>query len=162
MATIPRNVTAIDERTRRALRKWVWAAAVYNLLVALPLVLPEVFEQTYRMMNATSVRLGLGGDQAVPPDEGVNRLFVNFAALLLVFLALLLYYASGDLEHRLAIVFLNAAARVASILLFLYYILADDAAHILFGFVACDLVFAIAFLVHIHRVRGLAPRTWLA
>ena len=150
----------MDERTKGPLRKWVWAAAVYNVLVALPLVLPKLFEQSYRVMNAVSNALGLGGDQAISPDEGINRLFVNFAALLLVFLALLLIYASRDLEHRLGIVFLNAAARIGSVLLFLYYILAESAAHILAVFVVSDLVLTIAFLVYIYRVRGLAPRTW--
>ncbi len=154
-------VTTIDERTKGALTKWIWAAAVYNLLSGLPLVLPKLFEQNYRFMNSISHKLGLGGDQAVVPDEGINRLFVNFAALLLVFLALLLIYASRDLEHRLGIVFLNAAARIASILLFLYYILGESAPRILFLFVVADLIFTIVFLVYINRIRGLAPRTWL-
>jgi hypothetical protein len=144
------------------LRPWVWAAAAYNLVISLPLLLPEAFEANYRLINRINDGLNLGGERAVAPDEAVNRLFVNFASLLLVFLALLLLYASRDLEHRLGIVFLNAAARIASVLLFAYYLLFADAPRLLLGFVICDLVFAVAFLVHIRRNRGLSPGTWLA
>jgi hypothetical protein len=152
----------MDDRGQSGLKKWVWAGAVYNLLISLPLVLPNVFEQSYRFMNSVTDAFNLGGERAVPPDEGVNRLFVNFAAVLLVFLALLLVYASRDLEHRLGIVFLNAAARIVSIAYFVYYVLAEDAPRAMLGFSVGDLALAVAFLYYIRRIRGLSPRTWLA
>lgn len=151
----------MDEQTERGLRKWVIAAAVYNLLVSLPLVLPGTIEPTYRSMNSFTERLNLGGPHAVPPDESVNQLFVNFASVLLVFLALLLIYASRDLHHRLGIVFLNAAARIVAIVVFTYYVVVKDAPRALLGFSVGDAILTVAFLVYINRIRGLAPRTWL-
>jgi hypothetical protein len=111
-------------------------------------------------MNSITDAFKLGGPEARVPTEGVNRLFVNFAALLLVFLALLLFYAARDLDHRLGIVFLNAAARIAAIILFAYYVVFEDAPRALLGFSVADAILTIAFLVYIARIRGLAPRTW--
>jgi hypothetical protein len=144
----------MGEVAGRTLRRWALAGAVYNFLLGLPLMFPVIFEQNYAMTNGLNRALGLGGQDIVPPGEAVNKLFANTSALLLVAVGVLLIYASRDLRNRAGIVVVNAASRIVSSLLIIYYVLAEDLARIYLLIVLADLVFATAFLYYVSKLRG--------
>lgn len=143
----------LTERQLRRFRRLTTAAGVENLLIFLPLALPRLYEGYYRMNNRLNRQLGLGGDNGVPPTEGINKLFVNLTGLLGSTIGIALIYAARDIQNRWGVAVTSATSRLLAVGLIWYYVFTARVARVMLLFTVPDLIFAGAFLRYAARLR---------
>ncbi len=148
----------LTDEQLRAFRRWVLAAGVENLLIFSPLASPRLFERFYRSNNKLNRLLRLGGTDAIPPEEGINKLFVNLNGLLGSAMGIILIYSAADLRNRWGILLVNAIARLITVALIWHYARTENINRLMLVLAVPDLVFSAAFIYYASKSRGSSLR----
>jgi hypothetical protein len=148
----------LTDEQLRAFRRWLLAAGVENLLIFSPLVPPRLYERFYGSNNKLNRLLRLGGSDAVPPEEGINKLFVNLNGLLGSAMGIVLIYSAADPRNRWGIPLVNSIARFITVALIWYYAKTENINRVLLLLAVPDLVFSAAFIYYASKSRGSSPR----
>ncbi len=72
------------KKTLKQFRKLLFFSGVFNIVLALPLVFPVVYEKYFHLLWTINQFFGLGGKELIPPEEGINALLINTAGIDLV------------------------------------------------------------------------------
>jgi len=132
-------------------------SGLFNIVLAAPLMVPELYRSYLALLWKLNGVLSLGGQEPIVPSGGITALFVNTAGIDLVLIGLFVLYSAGKpLSHRFIPTF-NAAARFAFAGVILYYVIVYDIARIvmLIGFV--DILISGVFawyLILLRKVRS--------
>lgn len=153
-----RPSSGLTDEQLRAFRRWMVAAGVENLLIFSPLAPPRLYERFYGSNNRLNRLLRLGGTDAVPPEEGINKLFVNLNGLLGSAMGAALIYSAADPRNRWGIPLVSAIARLIAVALIWYYAKTENINRVMLLFAVPDLVFSSAFIFYASRSRGSSPR----
>jgi hypothetical protein len=134
-------------------KRWVFGAGAFKVVIGLPVALPFLYEQCYRLFDTLNSALGLGGAPLVPPAEPANLFLVHIAGMEVFLVGIILLYASRNIKERTAIPLSNAVVHGLFVFLVLYYVMARGVARILLSFAAVDAVLSIVFLYYVFMLR---------
>jgi hypothetical protein len=153
-----RPTDGLTDEQLRAFRRWTLAAGVENLLIFSPLAPPRLYERFYGSNNRLNRLLRLGGTDAVPPEEGINKLFVNLNGVLGSAMGAALIYSAADPRNRWGIPLVSGIARLIAVALIWYYAKTENINRVMLLFSVPDLVFSSAFIYYASKSRGASPR----
>ncbi|MDP9353616.1 MAG: hypothetical protein M3P51_19010 [Chloroflexota bacterium] len=148
----------LSERQLRTFRRMSAAAGIENLAIFAPVALPGIYQRYYAMNNRLNRALRLGGDDGRPPEEGINKLFVNLTGILGSAMGLALLYAARDIRNRSGVPVVSAVARLVSVALIWYYVARERVARVMLLFTIPALIFSTAFLYYAKRLRAGRPK----
>lgn len=137
----------------RVFRRWVLVAGAENLLAFPPLVPPRLHERFYGLNNKLNDHLGLGGAEMVPPDEAINKLYVNLSGTFGSAMGALLIHSAADLRNRWQVPLANAVTRFVYALLVGHYARTENMSRSLLLPAALDLVFSGVFIYYASKLR---------
>ncbi len=157
----PRPSGGLTDAQLRAFRRWVLAAGTENLLVFPPLVLPHLYERYYRSNNRLNNLLRLGGAEMIPPEEAINKMYVNLSGAFGSTMGALLIYSAADLQNRWGIPLANAITRLIFVALIWYYAKTENINRSVALFAALDLIFSATFIYYASKSRRSSPKKWL-
>lgn len=149
--------SGLSEKQLRMFRRLTAAAGVENLLIFAPVALPKLYARYYRMNNRLNRLLRLGGEEGLPPSEGINKLFVNMTGILGTTMGAALLYAARDIPNRWGIPVVSATSRLVSIGVIWHYVAAERVARVMLLFTVPDIIFSGAFLYYASRLRRRRP-----
>ena len=152
-ASIVQDADGLTDSQWRTFLRWVLGGGLENLAIFSPVALPGLYKSYYQTNNKLNRRLRLGGEDGVPPSEGVNEQFVNLTGILGAAMGGALIYASRDLPNRWGIPVVSAVARLVAVAVIWYYVMARNVARVVLLFTAVDIAFAGAVLYYAARIR---------
>jgi hypothetical protein len=139
----------------RGFQRLLCFSGTFNIVMAAPLILPQVYKHYFKFLTAVNDRLALGGSPLIPPAEGVNALLINTAGIDLVLIGVFVLYAALCPARRWFIPAANAAGRTAFAGIIAYYVFTQDIARIVFVVGIIDVLISIAFVCYLIRLRPL-------
>lgn len=150
----------LTDEQLRAFRRWVLVGGLENILIFPPLVLPRLYERYYRSNNRLNNLLRLGGAEMVPPEEAINKMYVNLSGNFGSMMGLALLYSALDLQNRWGIPLINAIMRIISVAIIWYYARTENLNRSVVVTTGLDLAVAAAFIYYASKSRGSSPRKW--
>ena len=137
-------------------RQWVFWTGIFNIIAYGALVCPFTLNIFVNSSNKLSSAAGLGGTVLSLPPNVNNLMMINTLGILVVFLGIFLIVSSMDIQNRAWFPFWDGWLRVIFFLLSLYFVIAKNAAQIVFVFGLVDLVIAIIYFYYIFTIKGLS------
>ena len=137
-------------------RQWVFWTGIFNIIAYGALVCPFTLNIFVNISNKLISAAGLGGTVLSLPANVNNLMMINTLGILVVFLGIFLIVSSMDIQNRAWFPFWEGWLRVIFFLLSLYFVIAKNAAQIVFVFGLVDLVIAIIYLYYIFTIKGLS------
>jgi hypothetical protein len=134
-------------------------SGTFNIAMAAPLIVPQVYKQYFALLSALNERLALGGDSLVAPPDGINALLINTAGIDLVLIGVFVLYAAMDPIHRWFIPAANAVGRTAFAGVVTYYAVVHHLARFVFALGLVDVMISIGFVYYLYRLRQLIAPT---
>jgi hypothetical protein len=150
--------TAAQERQLRRFRALLTFSGLFNVVLAAPLMVPELHARYFALLWKLNGALSLGGQEPVAPVGGVGALLVNTAGIDLVLIGVIVLYAAGDPLARRFIPAANAAGRTVFAGVIAYYVIAYDVARIVTLIGGIDLAISVAFVYFLRSLRAAPPR----
>jgi hypothetical protein len=144
----------IDRQIRR-FQGFLVFSGLFNIVLATPLMVPELYGRylaTFWMLNDM---LGFGGHAPVMPFSPVGALLINTAGIDLVLIGAIVIYAAQDPLSRWLIPALNAAGRTLFSVVILYYVIVYDIPRIVLLIGGIDLLISGVFAYFLHSLRKL-------
>jgi hypothetical protein len=142
------------ERTLRQFRAVLIFSGLFNIVLAFPLMLPELYAHYFALLWKVNVLVGLGGQAPIPPTEGVAALLINTAGIDLVLIGAIVLYAARDPLARWFIPAINAVARTVFAGVILYYVVVYDIARIILVIGILDVLISTVFAYYLFALRG--------
>ncbi|MBW2450332.1 MAG: hypothetical protein JRE92_07910 [Deltaproteobacteria bacterium] len=137
-------------------RQWVFWTGIFNILAYGALVCPFTLKIFVSISNQLSGAVGLGGNVMSLPLNVNNLMMINTLGIFVVFSGIFLIVSSMDIQNRAWFPFWEGLLRIIFFLLSLYFVIAKNAAQIVFVFGLVDLVIAIIYLYYIFTIKGLS------
>jgi hypothetical protein len=131
-------------------------SGIFNIVLATPLIFPFLYKQYFQLLWHINVLLSLGGNQPLPPTEGINALLINTAGIDLVLIGVIVIYASLDPINRKFIPIVNAFGRILFASIIIYYCIAYDIARIVLVIGVIDVVISLGFCYYLLKIKQLA------
>ncbi len=141
------------ERTTLQFRAFLVFSGWFNIILAAPLMVPEIYKHYLEFLWHINDILSLGGQKPVPPSGGVAALLINTAGIDLVLIGIFVLYAAGEPVRRWFIPAANAIARSVFAAVILYYVMVYDIARIVMLIGVMDLVISGLFAYYIFALR---------
>ena len=137
-------------------RQWVFWTGIFNIVAYGALVCPFSLKIFVNISNKLSSAVGLGGTVLSVPSNVNNLMMINTLGIFVVFLGIFLIISSMDIQNRAWFPFWEGLLRITFFLLSLYFVIAKNAAQIVFVFGLVDLAIAIIYLYYIFTIKGLS------
>ena len=137
-------------------RQWVFWTGIFNIVAYGALVCPFSLKIFVNISNKLSSAVGLGGTVLSVPSNVNNLMMINTLGIFVVFLGIFLIISSMDIQNRAWFPFWEGLLRMTFFLLSLYFVIAKNAAQIVFVFGLVDLAIAIIYLYYIFTIKGLS------
>ena len=135
-------------------RKLLFFSGVFNIVLALPLVFPVLYEKYFRLLWTVNQFLALGGKELIPPKEGIHALLINTAGIDLVLIGVIVFYSGFDPIKRRFIPFANAVGRIAFALIIIYYVMVMDIARLVLIIGGIDVAISVGFCYYLIMLRN--------
>lgn len=141
----------MDVKKINRMKKFVIAVAILEIAYALPLIMPFSVKSAPNLLNYLNIVLGLGGKEYTIASDSINALFlIQSLALSVLFMGMVLIYASKNLKERAALLLMAASVKIIFSFLWIYYVIAEDIARILGSLVIFDIV-VVGIFIYIYR-----------
>ncbi len=144
----------IDRQIGR-FRGFLIFSGLFNIVLATPLMLPELYGRYLLVFWKLNDLLGLRGVAPVMPFSPVGALLVNTAGIDLVLIGAIVLYAAQDPLSRWVIPALNAAGRTLFSGVILYYVIVYDIPRIVLLIGGIDLMISGVFAYFLYSIRKL-------
>ena len=145
---------SVDQQIRR-FRGFLIFSGLFNIVLAAPLMVPELYGRYLAMFWRLNEMLGLGGVAPVMPFSPVGALLVNTAGIDLVLIGAIVLYAAQDPVSRRVIPALNAVGRTLFSGVILYYVIVYDIPRIVLFIGGIDLMISGVFAYFLYSLRKL-------
>ena len=144
----------IDRQIGR-FRGFLIFSGLFNIVLATPLMLPELYGRYLLVFWKLNDLLGLRGVAPVMPFSPVGALLVNTAGIDLVLIGAIVLYAAQDPLSRRVIPALNAVGRTLFSGVILYYVIVYDIPRIVLLIGGIDLMISGVFAYFLYSIRKL-------
>lgn len=142
-----------DQMTMR-FRVLLIFSGVFNIVLAAPLIVPELYRHYFALLWNVNSLLSLGGREPIAPSEGINALLINTAGIDLVLIGVFVLYSARAPLLRWFIPATNAAGRTMFAGIILYYVLVLDIARIVLVIGIIDILISGAFIYYLFALRS--------
>ena len=146
-------MSGTNEQRTMQFRAFLMFSGLFNIVLATPLMVPEVYRNYLNFLWRLNGFLSLGGQQPVPPSGGVTALLINTAGIDLVLIGIFVLYAAGDPLRRWFIPAANAVARSIFATVIMYYVVMYDIARIVMLIGAIDVCISGVFAYYLITLR---------
>jgi len=143
------------ERQIRRFRGVLIFSGLFNIVLAAPLMVPELYRHYLALFWKLNGILSLGGHAPVTPYSPVSALLINTAGIDLVLIGTIVLYAAQHPLSRWLIPAVNAAGRTLFAGVILYYVIVYDIPRIVLLIGGIDLMISGAFAYFLHSLRKL-------
>lgn len=140
------------EKTVSRLKALLLFSGLFNIVFALPLLLPCTYQWYLNLLGSINAMLGLGGLSITMPVDGVHALLINTAGIDLVLIGAIVVFASLDPVNRRTIPLLNAVGRTLFFIIIAYYIFAYNIARVILFFGIADILISIGFIYYYYKL----------
>ena len=141
----------MDVKKINRMKKFVIAVAILEIAYALPLIMPFSVKSAPNLLNYLNIVLGLGGKEYSIASDSINALFlIQSLALSVLFMGMVLIYASRNLKERASLLLMAASIKIIFSFLWIYYIIEEDIARILGSLVIFDIV-VVGIFIYMYR-----------
>lgn len=144
-----------DNRKIKRFRSFLVFSGLFNIALAAPLMIPELYRDYIAVLWELNGLLSLGGQEPVAPSGGVNALLINTAGIDLVLIGVFVLYAARDPLLRWFIPAANAAGRSVFFVVILYYVIVYDIARIVLLIGLVDVFISGVFGYYLFSLRSL-------
>lgn len=144
-----------SERKIRQFRAFLIFSGLFNIVLAAPLMVPELYTHYLTLLWKINGLFGLGGQEPIPPSGGVSALLINTAGIDLVLIGVFVLYAARDPVSRWFIPAVNAVARTFFACVIVYYVLVYDIARIVLVIGIVDVMISGVFLYYLLSLKPL-------
>jgi len=127
-------------------RQWVLWTGIFNIVAYGALACPYTLQIFVNISNRLSSAVGLGGTVLSLPSNVNNLIMINTLGIFVVFLGIFLIISSMDIQNRAWFPFWEGLLRIIFFLTSLYFVIAKNAAQIVFVFGFVGLVIAIIYM----------------
>ena len=141
------------EKTINQFRKLLFFSGLFNIVLAFPLVFPNLYEKYFHLLWTINQFLGLGGKEPIPPEAGLNALLINTAGIDLVLIGVIVFYSGYDPIKRKFIPLANAAGRTFFALIIAYYVVISDIARLVLVIGGIDVLISAGFCYYLLKLR---------
>jgi hypothetical protein len=149
-------MTVTIDRQIGRFRGFLIFSGLFNIVLAAPLMVPELYRHYLALFWRLNDMLGLGGDAPVMPFNPVGALLVNTAGIDLVLIGAIVLYAAWNPLSHWVIPAVNAAGRTLFAGVILYYVIIYDIPRIVLLIGAIDLMISGVFAYFLHSLRKLS------
>ena len=143
------------DKTVKQFSRLLFFSGTFNIILALPLIFPVIYEKYFQFLWAANQFFSLGGKQLIPPKEGINALMVNTAGIDLVLIGVIVFYSGFDPIRRKLIPFANAIGRTLFAAIIVYYCIVFDIARLILVIGGIDLLISAGFCYYLIKLRKL-------
>lgn len=135
-------------------------SGAFNIIGALLLIFPKVYESYLFFFNRLNSSLNLGGNSISIPSDIFHTLFINTAGLDLVLIGIIILLVSKDPLSRTNrfIILCNGIARSAFAVIIVYYAISQNLIRIFVIIGAIDCLITIGFIYYLLRTKKLAEK----
>lgn len=147
------------KHTVKRFQKLLFFSALFNIVLALPLVIPVMHEKYLSLVWKLNQVLMLGGKEIIPPKDGIASLFINTAGIDLVLIGVIVFYAGLNPLKRKFIPLANAVGRTFFAMIIIYYVITMKIARIVLIIGGIDVIISIGFVYFLIRLRNLNDTT---
>lgn len=147
-------MTTDTERRTKQFSAFLVASGLFNIVLAAPLMVPELYVHYLALLWELNGLVGLGGREPVAPEGGVAALLINTAGIDLVLIGLIVLYAARDPLARWFIPAVNAVARTVFAGVIVYYVAVYDIARIVLVIGILDILISAVFACYLFSLRG--------
>jgi len=147
---------SINQQTKR-FRAFLIFSGLFNIVLAAPLMVPELYKHYFAFLWNLNDLLALGGQEPIAPSEGVNALLINTAGIDLVLIGIFVLYAAQAPLSRWFIPAANAIARSIFATVILYYVIVHDIARIVLVVGFLDVSISCMFAYYLIALRAHLP-----
>jgi len=149
-------MTVTVDRQIWRFRGFMIFSGLFNIVLAMPLMVPELYSHYLALFWTLNEMLGLGGHAPVIPYSPVGALLINTAGIDLVLIGAIVLYAARDPLSRWFIPAVNAAGRTLFAGVILYYVIVYDIPRIVLLIGGIDLLISGVFAYFLHSFRKLS------
>lgn len=142
------------KQTISQFRKLLFFSGVFNIVLALPLVFPVLYEKYFCFLWTVNQFLALGGKEPIPPKEGIHALLINTAGIDLVLIGVVVFYSGFDPIKRRFIPLANAVGRTIFALIIVYYVIAMNIARLVLIVGGVDVIISAGFGYYLMKLRN--------
>lgn len=132
------------------------ASGLFNIIFALPLLIPEVSNLYLEVLSNINVFLGLGGEAFSIPINSIHSLLINTAGIDLVLIGVIILICSKEPLKNTKIIAANAIGRTIFFFVIGYHILANNLIRLVLVFGIIDLIISILFIYFVLKTK---PKT---
>jgi hypothetical protein len=143
----------IMKQTVNQFKKLLFFSGAFNVVLALPLVFPVLYEKYFYLLWTVNQFLALGGKELIPPKDGIYALFINTAGIDLVLIGVIVFYAGFNPIKRRFIPLANAVGRTFFALIIIYYVITMDIARLVLIIGGIDVMISIGFGYFLMKLR---------
>ena len=134
-------------------KKLLIFSGLFNILLALPLIIPGFFKSYINVIYYLNELIRLGGVKPVLPEDGLSQLLINTAGIDLVLIGSIVLVSSIDpIKFRL-IPLLNAIGRTLFAVIIVYYILVYDIIRFVLVIGIIDVLISIGFVYFLVQTK---------
>lgn len=133
-------------------------SGLFNIVLAAPLMVPELYGHYLELFWKLNGLLSLGGDAPLTPYSPVGALLINTAGIDLVLIGTIVLYAAQDPLSRWFIPAVNAIGRTLFAGVILYYVIVYQIPRIVLLIGGIDLIISGAFAYFLHALSKLRSR----
>jgi len=147
------------DQTIKRFRALLIFSGAFNIALAAPLIVPELYTRYFALLWEVNALLSLGGCAPIAPSEGINALLINTAGIDLVLIGVFVLYSARDPLSRWFIPAANAAGRTVFAGGILYYVIVHDIARIVLLIGIVDVLISGAFVYYLLALRSFLDKT---
>lgn len=134
-------------------RKLLVFSGLFNIVLAFPLIIPELYKTYVDVICRLNDFLALGGSRPNLPEDGLSQLFINTAGIDLVLIGSIVLSAAIDpMKYRL-VPLLNAVGRTLFAVIVLYYVLVYDIIRFVLAIGIIDVLISMGFVYFLATIR---------
>lgn len=140
----------------RHFKKLLIFSGAFNIVLAFPLIIPELFKSYINFIFYLNEAIRLGGVKPVLPEDGLSQLLINTAGIDLVLIGSIVLVSSLDpIKFRL-IPLLNAIGRTLFAVIMVYYIIIYDIVRFVFIIGIIDVLISLGFIYFLVQTREMS------
>ncbi len=140
-------------RSIKQFRNLLFFSGSFNIILALPLAFPFLYEKYFILLTNINTYLNLGGEEILPPRDGIPALLINTAGIDLVLIGVVVFYTGFNPLKNLFIPLANAIGRILFAFVIVYYVLFYDIARLVLIIAGIDLAISIGFFYFLFKLK---------
>lgn len=127
-------------------------SGLFNIIFALPLILPSLAESYLSIMTNLNSLLGFGNQVYNSTISSTHLMLINTAGIDLVLIGMIVIYASRKPIERKGILLLNSIGRTLFLLIIIYNVIVKDLIKLFLVFGIIDLIISIIFVIIYYKI----------